>query len=76
MLCKKYTLYRGELSKAQNNIRLIEYLIEDTGRMQKLQDSLDRLAMLHKHARSNYKDVANLTYVITHWENRPRCPDQ
>ena len=32
MLCQKCTLFRGELSKAQNNIRLIEYLIEDAGR--------------------------------------------
>ena len=55
MLCKKYTLYRGELSKAQNNIRLIEYLIEDVGRMEKLQDCLDRLAMLHKPQACTHK---------------------
>ena len=59
MLCQKCTLFRGELTKAQNNIRLIEYLIEDTGRMEKLQDSLDRLAMLHKHARCGKSDICH-----------------
>ena len=59
MLCQKCTLFRGELTKAQNNIRLIEYLIEDAGRMEKSQDSLDRLAMLHKHARCGKSDICH-----------------
>ena len=76
MLCQKCTLFRGELQKAQNNIRLIEYLIEDAGSKEKTQDNLDRLAMLHKHARTNYKDMANLTFARNHCENQPPCSDQ
>ena len=76
MLCQKCTLFRGELQKAQNNIRLIEYLIEDAGSKEKTQDNLDRLAMLHKHARTNYKDMANLTFALNHCENQPPCSDQ
>ena len=71
MLCNKCRRFREELRKAQDNIRLIEYLLEDAGRMEESQDWLDRLAMLHKHARSNYKDVADLNYVINHCEDRP-----
>ena len=76
MLCNKCRLFQEELRKATANIRLIEYLLEDAGRMEASQDQLDRLAMLHKHARSNYQDVTNLTYVINNCENRPRCSDQ
>ena len=76
MLCQKCTLFRGELQKALNNIRLIEYLIEDAGSKEKTQDNLDRLAMLHKHARTNYKDMANLTFALNHCENQPPCSDQ
>ena len=37
--------------------------------MEESQERLDRLAMLHKHARSNYQDVANINYVITNCED-------
>ena len=76
MLCQKCPLFRGELQKAQDNVRLVEYLIEDARNKEKTQKKLDRLAMLHKHARTNYKDVANLTFALNHCQNQPRCPDQ
>ena len=76
MLCQKCPLFRGELQKAQDNVRLIEYLIEDARNKEKTLENLDRLAMLHKHARTNYKDVANLTFALNHCQNQPRCPGQ
>ena len=76
MICNKCRLFREELRKATANIRLIERLLDDAGRMEASQDRFDRLAILHKHARSNYQEVANLTYVINNCENRPRCSNQ
>ena len=76
MLCQKCPLLLEELQKAQDNVRLVEYLIEDARNKEKTQENLDRLAMLHKHARTNYKDVANLTFALNHCQNQPRCPDQ
>ena len=69
MFCNKCCHYQEELNKASANIRLVELLLEDAKRMEESQDRLDRLAMLHKHARSNYQDVANLNYVITNCED-------
>ena len=76
MICNKWPLFREELRKATANIGLIERLLDDAGRMEASQDRFDRLAMLHKHPRSNYQHVANLTYVINNCENRPRCSNQ
>ena len=69
MFCNKCRRYREELNKASANIRRVELLLEDAKRMEESQDRLERLAMLHKHARSNYQDVANLNYVITNCED-------
>ena len=60
MLCQKCPLLREELQKTQDNVRLIEDLIEDARNREKTQDTLDRLAMLHTHCRTNYKDMANI----------------
>ena len=50
-------------------------LLEDAKTRDKnLQDTLDRLAMLHKHCRTNYKDMANLMFALNHCQNQPRCP--
>ena len=76
MLCQKCPLLLEELQKAQDNVRLIEDLIEDARNIEKTQDTLDRLAMLHKHARTNYKDMANLTFALNHCQNQPQCPSQ
>ena len=76
MLCNKCCRFREELRKASNNIRLVELLLEDARKMEDSQDRLDRLAMLHKHARTNYQDVANLNYVIDNCEDHPRCSNR
>ena len=55
MLSKKCTLFRGELSKAQNNIRLIKYPIEDAGRMEKV--SMLSQACTHKLQRRGKSDI-------------------
>ena len=59
MFCNKCHRYREEL-KASANIRRVELLLEAARLMEESQEHLDRLAMLHKHARSNYQDVANI----------------
>ena len=65
------------LIKTQDNVRLIEDLLEDErNRDKSLQDTLDRLAMLHKHCPTNYKDMANLTFALKHCQNQPPCPGQ
>ena len=69
MFCNKCRHYREELNIASVNIRRVELLLESTKRMEESQERLDRLAMLHKHARSNYQDVANINYVITNCED-------
>ena len=75
MSCQRCPQLRVELQRTQNNVRLIEDLLEDAkNRDKNLQDTLDRLAMLHKHCRTNYKDMANLTFALNHCQNQPRCP--
>ena len=69
MFCNRCCCYLGELNKASANIRRVELLLEAAKRMEESQERLDRLAMLHKHARSNYQDVANINYVITNCED-------
>ena len=72
MSCNKCRRYQSELNKASTNIRRVELLLEAAKRMEESQDKLDRLAMLHKHARSNYQDAANLNYIIANCED-PKC---
>ena len=75
MSCQRCPQLRVELQRTQDNVRLIEDLLEDAkNRDKNLQDTLDRLAMLHKHCRTNYKDMANLTFALNHCQNQPRCP--
>ena len=75
MSCQRCPHLRMELQRTQDNVRLIEDLLEDAkNRDKNLQDALDRLAMLHKHCRTNYKDMANLTFALNHCQNQPRCP--
>ena len=75
MLCNKCCRYREELTKASTNIRRVEFLLEDARRMEDSQDRLDRLAMFHKYARTNYQDVANLNFAINNCEDAT-CTDQ
>ena len=75
MSCQRCPRLRVELQRTQSNVRLIEDLLEDAkNRDKNLQDTLDRLAMLHKHCRTNYKDMANLTFALNHCQNQPWCP--
>ena len=75
MPCQRCPRLREELQRTQDNVRLIEDLLEDARNCDKnLQDTLDRLAMLHKHCRTNYQDMANLTFALNHCQNQPRCP--
>ena len=76
MLCQRCPQLREELQRTRDNVRLIEDLLEDARKREKTQDTLDRLAMLHKHCRTNYDDMANLTFALNHCQNRPRCPGQ
>ena len=76
MLCQRCPQLCEELQRTRDNVRLIEDLLEDARKREKTQDTLDRLAMLHKHCRTNYDDMANLTFALNHCQNRPRCPGQ
>ena len=76
MLCQRCPQLREELQRTRDNVRLIEDLLRDARNREKTQDTLDRLAMLHKHCRTNYKDMANLTFALNHCQNQPRCPGQ
>ena len=69
MFCKKCRRYREELNIASVNIRRVELLLESTKRMEESQERMDCLTMLHKHARSNYQDLANINYVMTNCED-------
>ena len=60
MFCNRCRRYLEELNKASTNICRVELLLEAARLMEESQEHLDRLAMLHKHARSNYQDVANI----------------
>ena len=75
MSCQWCPKLRIELVKTQDNARLIKDLLEDAeSRDKDLQDTLDRLAMLHKWCRTNYQDMANLNFALNHCEHQPRCP--
>ena len=76
MICQRCPQLRQELQRTRDNVRLIEDLLEDARRREKTQDTLDRLAMLHRHCRTNYDDMANLTFALNHCQNQPRCPGQ
>ena len=75
MFCNRCRRYLEELNKASANIRRVKLLLEAAKRMEESQERLDRLAMLHKHARSNYQDVANINYVITNCEDANCTPN-
>ena len=72
MSCNRCTRYHLNLIKAENNIRRIELLLEAARRLEMPQDRLDKLAVLHKHARTNYQDAANLNYILANCED-PNC---
>ena len=75
MSCQRCPQLRVELERTQDNVRLIKDLLEDAeSRDKDLQDTLDRLAMLHRHCRTNYQDMANLNFALNHCEHQPRCP--
>ena len=76
MICQRCPQLRQELQRTRDNVRLIEDLLEDARRREKTQDTLDRLAMLHRHCRTNYDDMANLTFALIYCQNQPRCPGQ
>ena len=76
MICQRCPQLRQELQRTRNNVLQIEGLIEEANRRDKSQDTLDRLAMLHKHCRKNYEDMANITYVLNRCQNLPRCTAQ
>ena len=72
MSCNRCTRYHLNLIKAENNIRRIELLLEAARRLEMPQDRLDKMAVLHKHARTNYQDAANLNYILANCED-PNC---
>ena len=74
MPCERCPQLRIELQRTRDNVRLIEDLLEDANtRDRNLQDTLDRLAMLHRHCRSNYQDMANLNFALDHCQYQPPC---
>ena len=54
MICNKCQRYHEDHAKVSNNIRQVNYLLESTKQMEESLEKVERLAMLHKHARSNY----------------------
>ena len=72
MSCNRCIRYQSELIKASTNIRRIELLLEAARRLEMPQDRLDKLAVLHKHARTNNQDAANLNYILANCED-PNC---
>ena len=70
MICNKCRRYHEDHAKVSNNIRQVNYLLESTTQMEESLEKVERLAMLHKHARTNYSDLANLKYVMS-----ARCTD-
>ena len=72
MSCNRCTQHHLNLIKAENNIRRIELLLEAARRLEMPQDRLDKMAVLHKHARKNYQDAANLNYILANCED-PDC---
>ena len=75
MICQRCPQLCQELQGTRDNVHLIESLLEEAKRREKTQETLDRLSMLHKHCRKNYNDMANITFVLNHCHNRPRCQD-
>ena len=69
MSCNRCTQHHLNLIKAENNIRRIELLLEAARRLEMPQDRLDKMAVLHKHARTNYQDAANLNYILANCED-------
>ena len=76
MACQRCPRLRQELQRTRDNVLLIEGLLEDARRRERTQDTLDRLAMLHKHCRTNYDDMANINFALNHCQNIPRCPGE
>ena len=72
MSCNRCTRYYLNLLKAENSIQRIELLLRAAKNLEMPQDRLDKMAVLHKHARKNYQDAANLNYILDNCED-PDC---
>ena len=64
MLCNKCRRNNDDHVKTTSNIRLVNRLLEATTPLEESCENADRLAMLHKHARTNYSILADLKYVM------------
>ena len=76
MACQRCPVFRQDLQRTRDNVLVIEGLLEDARGRERTQDTLDRLAMLHKHCRTNYDDMANITFALNNCQNIPRCPGE
>ena len=65
MLCNKCRRNNDDHVKTTSNIRLVNRLLEATTPLEESREKAERLAMLHKHARTNYSILADLKYVMS-----------
>jgi hypothetical protein len=65
MLCNKCRRNNDDHVKTTSNIRLVNRLLEATTPLKESREKTERLAMLHKHAKTNYSILADLNYVMS-----------
>ena len=65
MPCNKCRRNNDDHVKTTNNIRLVNSLLEATTPLEESREKTERLAMLHKHAKTNYSILADLNYVMS-----------
>ena len=64
MPCNKCRRNNDDHVKTTNNIRLVNSLLEATTPLEESREKTERLAMLHKHAKTNYSILADLNYIM------------
>ena len=65
MLCNKCRRNNDDHVKTTSNIRLVNRLLEATTPLKESREKTERLAMLHKHAKTNYSILADLNYIMS-----------
>ena len=65
MTCNRCRRNQEDHSRTSENIKLINRLLGLTESQEESIEKAERLAMLHKNAKSNYKVLVDLDYIMS-----------
>ena len=65
MLCNRCRRNQEDHSRTSENIKLINRLLGLTESQEETFEKAERLSMLHRNAKSNYKVLVDLEYIMS-----------